>query len=69
LYDSNGAMITSNDDWQTSQGSDITATGFAPSNSAESAILATLLPSSYTAIVSAKGSNTGVAVVEVYQLP
>lgn len=69
LYDNNGNVITSNDDWASSQGSDITATGFAPSNSAESAILITLTPSSYTAIVSAKGTNTGVAVVEVYQLP
>lgn len=69
LYDNNGAVITTNDDWQTSQGADITATGLAPTNTAESAILATLTPSSYTAIVSAKGTNSGVAVVEVYQLP
>lgn len=69
LYDNNGAMITSNDDWQTSQATDIAATGLAPANSAESAILATLTPNSYTAIVSGKGSATGVALVEVYQLP
>jgi hypothetical protein len=69
LYDNNGAVIATNDDWQASQGADITATGLAPTNNAESAILATLTPSSYTAIVSGKGSAVGIAVVEVYQLP
>jgi hypothetical protein len=69
LYDDNGAVFASNDDWRTSQETDIAATGLAPSNNAESAILATLLPRGYTAIVSAKDSNSGIAVVEVYQLP
>lgn len=69
LYDKNGIVITSNDDWRSSQETDIAATGLAPSNNAESAILANLRPNSYTAIVSAKGNNSGIAVVEVYQLP
>jgi hypothetical protein len=69
LYDNNGAVLASNDDWPTSQGGDIIATGLAPTNNAESAILAILTPSTYTAIVSGKGSAAGVALVEVYQLP
>lgn len=69
LYDSNGAPIASNDDWQTSQGADIAATGLAPTNPAESAILATLTPSSYTAIVTGKGTATGIATLELFQLP
>lgn len=69
LYDNTGAVIASNDDWQSSQAADISATGLAPGNPAESAILISLDPRNYTAIVSGKGGNTGVAVVEVYQLP
>ena len=69
LKDVNGVTLASNDDWQSSQAAEITATGLAPSNTAESAILTSLPAGSYTGIVSGKGSATGVAVVEVYQLP
>lgn len=71
LYDDHGTVFASNDDWRTSQETDIAATGLAPSNNAESAILATLNPrgGGYTAIVSAKGNTSGLALVEVYQLP
>lgn len=70
LKDINGATLATNDDWaSSSQAPDITATGLAPTNSAESAILTSLPAGNYTAVVSGKGSNTGIAVVEVYQLP
>ena len=69
LKDINGVTLATNDDWQSSQAADITATGLAPADSAESAILTSLPPDNYTAIVSGKGSATGVALVEVYQLP
>ncbi|MFL6519438.1 MAG: DUF4394 domain-containing protein [Chthoniobacterales bacterium] len=69
LKDINGVTLATNDDWQSSQAADITATGLAPTDSAESAILTSLAPNTYTAIVSGKGSETGVALVEVYQLP
>lgn len=69
LHEKNGAVLASNDDWRSSQEADIAATGLAPSNNAESAILVTLLPSDYTAIVSGKGNSSGIALVEVYQLP
>jgi len=69
LKDINGVTLATNDDWQSSQAADITATGLAPTNSAESAILTSLPAGNFTGIVSGKGSDTGVALVEVYQLP
>jgi hypothetical protein len=69
LKDINGVTLATNDDWQSSQAADISATGLAPSNPAESAILTSLPAGNYTGVVSGKGSDTGVAVVEVYQLP
>jgi hypothetical protein len=76
LHDSAGVLITSNDNWKTSQQAEIEATGLAPSNDLESAIIATLSPFDpavegsgiYTAIVSGKNNGTGVGLVEVYDL-
>jgi hypothetical protein len=69
LHDGNGAVVASNDDWQETQATELNATGLAPTNPAESAIFALLDPGTYTAVVRGKGASTGVAVVEVYQLP
>jgi cyclophilin family peptidyl-prolyl cis-trans isomerase len=67
LRDMNGALLFSNDNWTTAANKqDITNTGRAPSASQESAILTTLAPGRYTAIVSGVGGTTGVALVEVY---
>jgi len=68
LHDQNGALITTNDNWKDSQQTEIEATGLAPTNDNESAILMTLSPSSYTAIVRGKDDTIGVALVEVYNL-
>ncbi len=68
LYDGNGMLIDSNDDWKETQQTEIKATGLAPTKDAESAILQTLNPSSYTAIVRGKDFGTGIALFEVYQL-
>jgi Fibronectin type III domain len=68
LHDSNGATLTSNDNWRSDQESEILATGLPPNDDSESAILTTLLPGSYTAIVRGANDTTGVALVEVYQL-
>jgi hypothetical protein len=68
LHDENGTIIVSNDDWKTDQESAILATGIAPTKDAESAVVMTLAPGLYTAIVSGKNNATGVALVEVYQL-
>ena len=70
LHDANGALITSNDNWTDSaQMADIEATGLAPTDNLESAILMTLAPGGYTAVVAGSGGSTGVALVEVYRLP
>jgi hypothetical protein len=69
LYDSTGALVASNDNWQTGgQASQISASGLAPSNSLESAIIATLPSGDYTAIVRGVNNTTGIALVEVYEL-
>ena len=69
LHDSNGALIQSNDNWKDEQQTEIEATGLQPTNDLESAVLATLAPGAYTAIVAGSGGVTGVALVEVYRLP
>jgi Matrixin len=68
LHDS-GGVIGSNDDWQAgSQAGEIAASGLAPSDPHESAIIATLSPGSYTAVVSGSGNGQGIGLVEVYEL-
>jgi len=58
-----------NDDWGTAaNAAQLQASGFAPGDPAESAILATLNPGAYTAIVSGVGNTTGIAIVEVYEI-
>jgi hypothetical protein len=71
LYDSNGDALWTNDDWQEDepQKDDIIAAGLAPSDPKESAMLMMLPPGAYTAIVRGNGGTTGVALVEIYQLP
>jgi hypothetical protein len=68
LHDGSGATIASNDNWKDTQQSDIEATTIPPTNDLESAIVATLTPGNYTAIVRGKNNTTGVALVEVYNL-
>lgn len=70
LHDANGGTIDVNDDWQSSpQASEIQASGIAPSNPKESAMLDLLAPGSYTAIIRGVNNTTGIGSVEVYQLP
>jgi sugar lactone lactonase YvrE len=68
LRDINGNLIQSNDNWRSTQQGEIIATGLQPPNDAESAIVATLVPSNYTMIVRGVNSTIGVALVEVYRL-
>jgi hypothetical protein len=77
LYDSNETLIASNDNWQhtiiggvitRNQAVDIRNSGYAPTDPRESAIIATLPPGNYTAIVRGVNNTTGVGLVEVYDL-
>ena len=70
LYDSEGTQIDFNDNWQDNPAqAEIEATMIAPSDPNESAVLQTLAPGGYTAIVRGAGSATGTGLVEVYVLP
>ncbi len=67
---SDGTVIATNDDWQlASNYLDIQASGLQPGDPAESAILISLDPGAYTAIVSGVGGSTGVGLVEVFTAP
>ena len=68
LRDGNGSIALSNDNWRSSQEAEISATTIPPPNESEAAIVATLPPAPYTAVVRGKNDTTGVALVEVYAL-
>ena len=68
LHDKDGSLIYQNDNWRTDQAQQIIETAIAPSNESESAIIATLAPGAYTAIVHDADNVQGVALVEVYLL-
>jgi hypothetical protein len=68
LHDGNGATLATNDNWRVPNQAEIIATGVPPANDAESAIVMTLAPGNYTAIVRGVNNTTGVAIVEVYGL-
>jgi hypothetical protein len=77
LYDGTGALIASNNNWATTivggiittnQVHEIQASGYVPGDGRESAIIADLPPSNYTAIVRGVNNTTGVGLVEVYDL-
>jgi hypothetical protein len=77
LHNAAGALIASNDNWvqtiiggiiTTNQVGDIRNSGHAPTDPLESAIIATLPPGNYTAIVRGVNNTTGVGLVEVYDL-
>lgn len=68
LRDAAGNLVASNDDWQSTQSAEITASGFAPTSPRESAIVATLPRGAYTAVVRGKDGTSGIALVEVYAL-
>ncbi len=64
-----GAFVTiTNNNWRDTQEQEIQDTGIPPTNDLESAIVATLDPGAYTAIVRGNGNTSGVALVEVYDL-
>jgi len=68
LHDSTGALITSNDNWRDTQQAAISPTGLAPPNNLESAILHTLAPGKYTAVVRGKNNTTGLGLVDAYDI-
>jgi sugar lactone lactonase YvrE len=68
LVDGNGNVIQTNNNWKSTQQAAIQATGLAPPNDLEAAILATVPAGKYTAILQGNGGGTGIGLVEVYKL-
>ncbi|MEP6602220.1 MAG: hypothetical protein ABJB49_10500, partial [Nitrospirota bacterium] len=68
LRDGNGNLLFTNDNWRSGQEQQIIDTTIPPTNDLEAAIVATLAPGSYTALVHDSQSRTGVALVEAYDL-
>ncbi len=69
LFNANGASLSSNDNWRSTQEAAIIATTIPPTSELESAIVRSLAPGNYTAILRGAQNATGVALVEVYELP
>jgi hypothetical protein len=80
IFDRQAAEIADSDDWQVSTGqcqargyicgspAEIDALGLAPGDPREAAVLITLPPGPYTAVVRGVGSTTGIALVEVFEV-
>jgi hypothetical protein len=68
LRDGAGNLVAANNNWQDSQASEIQATGAAPGNAYESAIVATLNPGSYSVTMSGVNGTTGAGICEIYDL-
>ena len=68
LFDINGALLASNDNWRSDQEAEIEATTIPPNDDLEAAILRSLAPGAYTAILRGVADTTGVGLVETYNL-
>jgi hypothetical protein len=74
LVNASGTSLATNDNWKikpdgSSQQAEIEATTIPPTDDRESALVASLLPGNYTAVVRGKNNTIGIAVVEVYNIP
>ena len=71
LHDGNGTLLVSNDNWQDDpeQAALLTAHGLALSDPHESGIFASLPPGAFTAVLAGKNGGTGIALVEIYDVP
>ena len=71
LVNSSGIVIRSNDNWKddSQQRAQIEAAGLAPAHDEEAALVETVAPGAYTAVVRGSGRTTGVGLVEAYHIP
>ena len=63
-----GGVLVTNNNWRDTQEAGIVATGLAPGNDLESAIVISLDPGAYTAILTGNGGGEGIGLVEIYDL-
>jgi hypothetical protein len=68
VYDSNGTLLAANDNWRTNQEAEILASTVPPTDDREAAVVSTLAPGAYSAVIRGANETTGVALVEVYAL-
>jgi pectin methylesterase-like acyl-CoA thioesterase len=68
LHGADGSLLFSNDNWRSNDEESIIDSGLPPTDDREAAIIATLNPGSYTAIVRGTGDTVGNALVEVFRL-
>jgi hypothetical protein len=68
LFDANGAVIQSNDNWRQTQQNEIQSLNLAPADDREAALVASLARGNYTAIVRGRDRSTGVALIEAYNV-
>jgi hypothetical protein len=68
LRDVHGTLISFNDNWGDTNATEIHDAHIGPANLAESAMIVTLPPGNYTAVVAGKNGGTGVGLVEVYNI-
>jgi hypothetical protein len=67
LHQPDGSVLTNNN-WEATQAAEIQATGIAPPDELESAIVATLAPGAYTAILRGVNSGIGIGLLDAYDL-
>jgi hypothetical protein len=71
VFDSSGQIAT-NDNWRSTQQAEISASGLAPGNDKEAAVIINLVNAApntnYTAILSGSNGGTGIGLIEVYDL-
>ena len=68
LYDESALPLSGNDNWRDTQEAEIEATKLQPSHQRESAMVMSLLPGQYTAVMSGADGGTGVGLTEIYDL-
>jgi hypothetical protein len=68
VYDASGQLIFSNDNWRDTQEAEIIATGLAPTDDRESALVVTLNPGLYTNVLTGVGATTGIGFLQIYSL-
>ncbi len=69
IRDNNGMRVASNDNWRdSSQSEEISSIDLAPDNETDAALLLTLVPGNYTAVVRDAAGSTGVAQLETYEV-
>jgi hypothetical protein len=70
LHDGNGALLIANDNWQDDPASaaQLTTRGLALQDPNESGIFASLPPGAFTAILAGKNGDTGVGLIEIYNV-